>query len=250
MLINSEKPKNSSNHLIWLVIAIVILLGVKVLLNGNGGSMKGFLKGKEKAKEAPTKLSSTLYTENLLTDTINRVYKNDRLSLYLNNEMGMPTLMAVYKDSISELERNGRFLVFLYLKDPTEWRSINKKYDHILLTKEKIEPYTKTINKTNYFIFKFGLEHPYFDLKNLKELEFVRHTRAFGRFEEVQINSDSLPQPYPISNSLETIDIDLSQANYSKIGDKRDEALVSGVLMTADDDFVAAGKYRVEGKII
>jgi len=214
MLINSEKPKNRSNHLIWLVIAIVTLLGFKVFLNGNADIIKGFFGDKEKAKEAPTQLFSTLYTENLLTDTINKVYEKDRISLYLNNEMGIPTIMAVYKDSLSEMERNGRFLAFLYLKDPSEWRSVNKKWDHILLTKEKIEPVVKTIDTTTYHIFKFGLEHPYFDIKNLKELEFVRHTRAFGRFEEVLINPDSLPHPYPITNSLETIDIGLSQAKY------------------------------------
>ncbi|MBT8183343.1 MAG: hypothetical protein KJN76_00770, partial [Eudoraea sp.] len=242
MLIQSKAPRNRNKIVLWSAIAILLLLALNAIIQNKGDGLKNILGGKNNTPAAgdKTEVASLLYTEDLLTDTVNRVYQRENLTLYLNNELGAPTLMAVYKDSLSELEENGRFLVFLYLKDPSKWRSVNKKWDHILLTKEQLIPITKVVDNTPHYIFKFRLEHPYFNIENLKELEFVRHTREFGRFEEVRINPDSVGLIYPISNTLDKLQISVSKKRMQKITDKRNHALESGILITNDDDFVNA----------
>lgn len=242
MLINSKDDNNKTGLVVGAIIVILALLGFQLVSSSEDNVFSDLVSKKDKKTSIQdrTRLSSSLYTEDLLSSDQNKIYERANFSLYLNQELGTPTLMAVYSDSLSELEKNGRFLTFLYLKDPSEWRSVNKKYDHILLTKESLTPVKKILNGREFYIFKFRLDHPYFTIDNLEKLEFVRHTRAFGRFEEAIVPADSLGQIHPVGIPLEELTIKISQKRLDKIAAKRAEALESGVLMTSDDDFVKA----------
>lgn len=242
MLINSKENRNRTGLVIGAVFIILALLGFQLATSSEQNPFTGIFpkKNKKVLPQDATQVSSLLYTDDLLNSEKDKIYERDNFSLYLNLELGTPTLMAVYTGSLTELEENGRFLVFIYLKDPSKWRSINKKYDHILLTKESLTPIVKKLGGKDHYIFKFRLEHPYFAFENLERLEFVRHTRAFGRFEEAIIPADSLGPLYPVGNSLENLTINITQKRLDKIAAKRAEALESGVLMTSDDDFVKA----------
>lgn len=241
MLINSKDSGSSFKWLKWTILLVVLLLLLKFVVLGWGTATSVF-GTKENAGdlETPTRLTSALNIEELFKDKKNQIYKKDNLSLFLNNEFGIPTIMAVYSDSISELERTGRFLAFIYLRDPSEWRRINKQYDHIFLAKETLVPVQMEINDTTRYIFNFGLRHPYFTIDNLKDLVFVRHTREFGRFEEIKFTPDSTHYIYPVSNSLDKLTITVRSKNFKKIRDKRAAALTTGILTTSDDDFVKA----------
>ena len=242
MLINSKDHRSKTGPIIVAIIVIFALLGFQLVTSSKNSSVSSLLSEKEKktSSQDAIELSSQLYTDMLLDSEENKIFKRDNFSLYLNQELGSPTLMAVYADSISELEKNGRFLAFLYLNDPSNWRKANKKFDHIMLVKESLRPIRKVLNGKEFYFFKFRLEHPYFDIDNLERLEFVRHSRAFGRFEEVVISADSLKVLNTISNSLEDLTISINQKRLDKVAAKRAEALESGVLMTSEDDFVKA----------
>lgn len=243
MLVHANK---NSNRTVALVVAVLLFIAL-ALLKLSTESRPGLL-GAEKngAKEsdevdAPVVLSSGLYTEDLLTEeSTNKIHTKDNFSLYLNNELGAPTLMVVYEGSISELERNGGFITFLYLKDPTKWRAVNQRYDHITLRHEKLVPVKKEIDGTSFYIFKFRLEHPHFEFDNLQKLEFVRHDPKLGRFTELFFEKDDLPAPEPVSNTLKNLSVTLKSKAYDKLTRKRNEALESGILISGDDDFVKA----------
>lgn len=248
MLINSKEKNKAGKILVWSVALLFILILVKVFV-----PFEGYLDNNSanhtnlEALEVPSIIRSNLNTEDILGSNKNRIYHRDNLSLYLNNELGTPTIMMVYTDSITELEKNGRFLAFLYLKDPTEWRKMNKNWDHILLTKESLIPVTKELNNRKYYIFKFRLEHPYFDISNLRELEFVRHTKQLGRFETIKFNPEDQDYIYPVHNNLGKLKISLKLSDLQKITKKRNIALKSGILITNDDDFVKA-RIGIKGK--
>jgi len=249
MLIKSKEGTKGRKVLFIAIASFLLLVGIKFFTPLKSGIYESndINKQASTAIETPVNLSSKLYTEDILIAGKNKIYTKDNFSLYLNNELGAPTLMAVYKGEISALEKDGRFLVFLYLKDPSKWRKANQQYDHILLTEEKLIPIIKEIDGKIYNIFKFRLEHPYFDFDNLKKLEFVRHTRQFGRFTELFIEKDSLPSIYPVSNTFKNLEISLKSSALKKITKKRNEALKSGILVSSDDDFVKA-KVAAEGQ--
>ena len=203
MLINTTKNTKSSKMVVLAIVFFLVLALLKLTAESKPElfGIKADSTKKEASIEAAVVLSSKLYTEDLLTSGKNKIYTKDNFSLYLNNELGAPTLMAVYKDSISDLQRNGRFLTFLYLKDPAQWRAVNQRYDHIVLRHEKLVPIKKELVENTFYIFKFRLEHPYFKFDNLKKLEFVRHDPQIGRFTELFFEKDSLPEAYTISNT-------------------------------------------------
>jgi len=248
MLVNAKKKVRGTNVVLLSFALVVFLILLKNFLGANPNLLKGEKKSKDQLSEVetPVALEANLYTD-LLGTAKNKIYEKDRLSLHLNNELGTPTLMAVYTDSLTTLERSGRFLVFLYLKDPAVWRSVNKKWDHILLVKESLTPIEKTVDEKTYYVFNFKLEHPYFTVDNLEKLEFVRHTREFGRFEEATIIKDSSLYIYPVANNLKKFQIAIKSKNHKKISQKRDEAIASGILVTNDDDFVKAS-IALEGE--
>ncbi len=243
MLINSKKNTKKGGIVTLAVICFLMLALLKFIADSKpelfGLSTESTEKVTKKV-EAPSILSSNLYTEDFLTNDKSKIYKKDNFSLYLNNELGAPTLMAVYKDSITDLERNGRFITFLYLKDPTEWRAVNQRYDHIGLRPEKLVPVKKQIEENTYYIFKFRLEHPYFQFDNLKKLEFVRLTPQIGRFTELFFEKDSLPKMRLVTNDLKNLQITLKSKALEKITKKRNKALKSGILVSDDNDFVKA----------
>ena len=239
MLIQN-KERNKNLNLVYLaVIALMGLIIFKINFQSRNDSVNVKMENEEEL-DFPTKIDRNLYTDDLFGKEVNKIHEKDRLSLYLNKEFGVPTIMAVYSDSISDLEKNGRFLVFLHLKDPSEWRAVNKSKDHILLVKESLIPVHKVIDDRDFYIFKFGLEHPYFNLENLKKFQFVRHTREIGNFERVTYVPENLNSIFPVANSLDTLKIRISEKSLNKISAKRDEALESGILITEDSDFVKA----------
>ncbi len=242
MLINTTKNTKSSKMVVLAIVFFLVLALLKLTAESKPElfGIKADSTKKEASIEAAVVLSSKLYTEDLLTSGKNKIYTKDNFSLYLNNELGAPTLMAVYKDSISDLQRNGRFLTFLYLKDPAQWRAVNQRYDHIVLRHEKLVPIKKELVENTFYIFKFRLEHPYFKFDNLKKLEFVRHDPQIGRFTELFFEKDSLPEAYTISNTLGKLRLTLKSSALEKITKKRNKALESGILVSSDDDFVKA----------
>lgn len=256
MLINSKKNTKSGGIVVLAIVFFLVLALFKLIAESKPeffGS-KAESNEKESSVEAPTTLSSKLYIEDLLTGDENKIHSKDNFSLYLNNELGAPTLMAVYKDSISDLERNGRFLSFLYLKDPAKWRAVNQRYDHITLVHESLVPVKKELDDSTFYVFKFRLEHPYFEFDNLQKLEFVRHDRQMGRFTELIFNKDSLPTIHPVANTLGKLQITLKSNALKKLTKKRNKALESGILVSSDDDFVKAkvssnGKETIDASI-
>ncbi len=122
MLIGSKEKKKRGKVLAWSILLLFSLIVLKIIFP----SLKKYLDEKSKDRNGieaivePSIIVSNLNTEDILNSNKNRIFQRDNLSLFLNNELGTPTLMLVYNDSITELERNGRFLAFLYLKDPSE----------------------------------------------------------------------------------------------------------------------------------
>lgn len=223
---------------------ILLLIFLKVSIKNPEVSGKSHKNDESKHElETPVTLNSQLYIEDLLTGNINKnkIFEKDNLSLYLNNELGTPTLLIAYKDSLSEMQRNSRFLTFLYLKNPSEWKKAsNRNLDYIQLAKESMVPIKREFNHRPYYIFKFRLEHPHFNINNLKEIEFLRHTREFGGFEEIRYPLDDNHYVYPVANSLKNLQISVKLKNLEKISRKRAEALKSGILISNDDDYVKA----------
>ncbi len=242
MLIDSKEKSKKQQFILIAIVVFILVIALKWFLEFKTNILSFNSNSTEdlQSVEVPVSIPPKLYTENLLDIDKNKIYQKENLSLYLNNELGTPTLMVMYSDSLTALEKDGRFLAFLYLKDPSEWRAINKKYDHILLTKETLIPIQKVIDDTTRHIFKFRLEHPYFNIENLKKLEFVRHSRAVGRFEEIIFEKDSSHYIYPVSNTLKKLQISVTQSDLDKITRKRNNALKSGVLVTNDTDYVNA----------
>ncbi|MEX0290463.1 MAG: hypothetical protein AB3N14_15265 [Flavobacteriaceae bacterium] len=242
MLINAKEKSNKNSIVLFALLALMALLVFKLFSSGKDDNTSEAFSLTEKNDPGgdPTKLNASIFTEDLISGGKNKVFERDNFSLFFNNELGTPTFMAVYSGSITDLELNGRFLALLHLKDPKEWLAVNKRRKHITLAKETIAPYQRIVNDTLRYIFKFRLEHPYFDMDNLKEVEFIRHSRVLGRFEEVKLQPHELGAYEAVSNGLESLRIVVSEKNLNKIRAKRNDALKSGILVTEDSDLVKA----------
>ncbi|WP_421810424.1 hypothetical protein [Flagellimonas sp.] len=251
MLISSKK---TGSYKITILSALV-LTAILLLLSASSKNWEGDLFGKSNSNEpnssveTPTLIKPGPHLDDQLVSGENRIFQKDNLSLFLNNELGIPTLFVVYSDSLSQTQKNSRFLAFLYLKNLEKWKAANNKTDYILLAKETLNPITKQLGNRLYHVFKFQLEHPYFAIDNLKELRFVRHTREFGKSEEAIINLQEIGYSYPnpTRNTLKKFQIFLKAKDFEAISDKRNQALESGFLITTDDDLVK-GKVSADGK--
>ncbi|SFB70300.1 hypothetical protein SAMN04487891_101545 [Flagellimonas taeanensis] len=251
MLVSSKKTSSQKKTIFGALVLLVILL----LLSASSKNWEGNFGGKSKnnepksATETPTIIKPGPHLDDQLVSGENRIFQKDNLSLFLNNDLGIPTLFVVYSDSLSQTQKNSRFLAFLYLKRLEEWKAANNKTDYILLAKESLIPITKQLGNRLYYVFKFQLEHPYFEINNLKKIEFVRHTREFGRSEEAIVNLEEIgfTYPNPSQNTLKNFQISLQAKEFEKITVKRNQALESGILITTDDDLVK-GDISTDGK--
>ncbi|GAB5473195.1 MAG: CotH kinase family protein [Maribacter sp.] len=244
MLLHSKDTtkKSKTPLVVSLVILFLLAAVLKITLTAQP-DLFGMDKKGQKAEEhtaTPVDLLSDVPLDELLTSKKNQIASQDNFALYLNNELGAATLTAVYADSISKVEREGRFVVRLHLKDPSEWRKANQQKDYISLVKQQLKPIKKVIAERPYYVFRFPLKHPYFQFENLKRLQLIRDTREFGRFMVVSAERDSLPLIRPVSNGFKKLRLSLKSKAFEKIAKKRDEAVQSGVLISEDTDFVKA----------
>lgn len=247
MLINSNEKNGKNRSILIAFLLLFSLLLLKIFIPSKNNASPSISIDRNQEVEMPVILDKTLFNEDLQALEKNKIYEKDNTSIYLNNNYGTPTLMLIYKGAISELQKTGRFLTFIHLKDPSAWRAINKKYDHILLTEEYLIPIQQKINGASSYIFQIKLEHPYFDIDNLRALEFVRHTKAIGRFEEMKFVKDSSHYIYPISNTLKKLQLSIKSSAFEKITNKRNIAVSSGILVTDDSDYVKA-KVAADGQ--
>lgn len=251
MLIHSKD--NTKGRKTRLVISLVLLFLLALFLkttiaakpNLFGMNKKGEKEGER--NNVPVNLTSNLHLEELLASDKNRIASEGNFSLYLNNELGAAALTAVYADSITALERDGRFVVRLHLIDTTEWRKANQQKNYISLVKQGLKPIKKEVGEHTYYVFRFPLKHPYFSFENLKRLQLIRDTREFGRFMVLSADRDSLPFINPVSNSFKNIKLTLKSDDFEKLSQKRNEAVKSGVLISNDTDYVKA-KVSADGQ--
>ncbi|WP_209401169.1 hypothetical protein [Pseudozobellia sp. WGM2] len=251
MLIHSKEKYRGGKIIAVITLIVILLVLLKILAQSNSKIFDSASTEKDEQKviNTPTVLNSLVAKEQISNKT-NEIYNSDTFSLYLLDHFGVPYLLIDYPKELSTQQRTGGFYVFLFLKDPYDWKKVNKRHDHIILHKKSLTPFEIEIADEKHSVFKFPLTHSHFDFENLKAIEFVRQTEVTGRFEEAKITVHPDLLIKQKTTALSTLQIALKSKDLTKITSKRNKALESGILVTNDDDFVKADISTLEQKNI
>ena len=213
-----------------LIVGIILLLSV-VYIFTSSKSISTAAKDKSAKKdiERPTVVYRGYSYSDIVSDTINSLYSDDQVSVYLNREFNAPFLLYVYRDSLNERQRSDRFYLHVYKRDTV----YNEKGKRKFLNMDfNAEPSKMSVDGKEYYMFKKFLEH---DSLNLKDIDYI-NTGRFKRGESVSLSLSELriidTLGIEITNNLPRLNIRLKQKDYQKIIRKRDEAVANGVLIS------------------
>ncbi|SHG58930.1 hypothetical protein [Flagellimonas flava] len=239
-----KKVKNSRNRILAASLVLVSLLLVGLIVKKNEAPNKNSnAKGKLDI-EAPTTVVGKYSIYDMIKNDVNKVHSDSIISLYFNTSFGVPKLYYVYKDSLTYKERTDRFFLHVYPKEPNTLLTL-QKHNFVNLDFSDPNPIELNIDGDKFFMFKRVFIHEELgDFLALDNIDFINTGRYVGgqgrSYEASGVKLKNLT-PINITNSLEKLTISLSQKNYDKIKQRRDEALKSRVLVKKDDDFVKAG---------
>ena len=232
--------KNNNGSIILLLLALLLLVLLYLAGQTSSGSNEIGVKDKKSDLETPTKIYRGYNYLDIIRDSINRVYKDSTISIYLNKELNTPFLMYVYKDSLSERQTTDRFYLHVYLKDTLALREApNKKAIGLDFSGKPIK---LSLQGTDYYVFKRFLVDDFLNINNVSYINTGRFSRGRGRsfsIENMTI-TNVLPLAEEVSNNFDKLIFTIKEKDFDKIIRKRDEALENGVLVTGEDDLVKA----------
>ena len=242
MLLSKKK-----NNMPIVPVAISLVVLSLFYLSGFSSSSKlkkGMKNGALSDLEVPTQVLYRSTDSEIIKSKRNPVYVDSVVSIFFNTELGQPFLLYVYKDVLSEEQKNDRFFLHVYLKDFERIKDTPQK--SFLNLDFSSEPTALNIDGERYFVFRKYLKHEFLDPKNIKYIKTGRFNREKGRSLSVDsINIDGIVNRQRPS-SLEKLTISISNKDFQNIVRKRDEALANGILVTTDDDLYKA-KVSLDG---
>jgi len=245
MLLKESKKSIFSKPNVKVIVAIAVLLGLLFTLKMINSEYK-FTSVIKDTTETPAFFQNAANLEESIKKQTNRVYEDKNLSIYTLKENNIPILAYVYKSPLSNAEKNNKFYLHIYFKNDSLIRLKRQKaFLNLDFTPQSHRAINLTIGETEYVAFKRPLRSflfesntvPYDKIKSIKtgRLHKGKRTKAI---ENLILTYTA---PIKIQNTkFENLALTISKKSYDKIRRKRDSAVIRGVLISRDEDFVKA----------
>ncbi|MGY8885563.1 MAG: hypothetical protein ACKVGT_01990 [Flavobacteriales bacterium] len=244
-----SKKKKSVIYLILALLVILTLLFTKYSLNESHpiGPIDTTLD-----LENTTEILSLNGYRDLVEKDEHQIYKDGSLSIYLVKEYGTPYIIYVYKGTLTQRERDDRFFLHVYLKDSLKF--VDRNLDPFLnLDFQANGNFTMQDNGgVENYIFKKQLIHDNYigrivQFEDIDSINTGRFLPKIGRSKGIEGLKPNLNASVEISSDLDHIKLFISDKNFKKIQQKRDDAIVNRVLLTSEEDLVKA-KVTINGQ--
>ena len=238
MKIKNNKVNYKSFFLISIALLILFLLSFGFKQRENN---KKSIKAQKKEKldlETKTIIDTENSIINVIKEDIGIIHKDKICTIHLFKELGTPTILYVYRDSLSLEQLTDRFYLQVHLKNPTLWNSENNKA--FIPLDFNARPKEIVIGDKKFFTFKKEFTHEYLDLGNVKHISTGRFKAGRGKsysLGKIKIHNDFHIES---ENTLNTISISIKNNEFEKIKAKRLEAFHNRILITEEGDLVDA----------
>ncbi|MCW5515377.1 right-handed parallel beta-helix repeat-containing protein [Muriicola sp. Z0-33] len=234
MKIGSNKRDFFKILLPFSLLIPVILFSVQMAYDTSDKNVEA----KKKETTAATVLFNTSSLEEMLTKGLNQIHRDSVCTMFINNELGTPHLYYVYNDSLSPEIMSDRTYLHVYLKeDPGQQESDKVNFINLDFTRKLKELYVDNIK---YYTHKIPLVHKDLDIDKIAHVNTGRFTKGKGKsYEAIDIVPGKIT-PYEIGLGFKELIISIKEKELNKIKRKRAEALVDGILVSEDDDWVKA----------
>jgi hypothetical protein len=201
---------------------------------------------KEKIQlETPTKISYDDIYVKMITEGKQAIYTDSVMSIYTTKEYGIPKLVYVYRNELTEPQKNDNFYLHVFLKSDSLFKQPQKSTFLSLNFKPQQEAEVLEIDGRHFYLFKKTLSHPNYlgDLIQTRDISHIntgRLTPGGGRSKQANNLKMNDTMVVHIQNNLDVISISISEQNFNKIRKKRNAAVKNGVLLTSENDLVPA----------
>ena len=179
MKIKNNKVNYKSFFLISIALLILFLLSFGFKQRENN---KKSIKAQKKEKldlETKTIIDTENSIINVIKEDIGIIHKDKICTIHLFKELGTPTILYVYRDSLSLEQLTDRFYLQVHLKNPTLWNSENNKA--FIPLDFNARPKEIVIGDKKFFTFKKEFTHEYLDLGNVKHISTGRFKAGRGK---------------------------------------------------------------------
>ncbi len=230
--------RKRTNRPLIVGVLLVLALSAFYLMASSNGKLNG--KSKKATEKKDLNIPTTVYRGynygDVIRNGLNKVYSDSTVSLYFHKELGVPFLMYVYRDSLTERQLNDKFYLHVYLKDSLTLKDeANKKFINLDFRGQAIE---LGIADRKHYIFKKFLAHNLLDLGNVSQINTGRFARGSGKSLSIEgIKLDTI-KGVEVSNNLSNLTISVKEKDFEKIVSKRNNALQNGILVTEEEDLV------------
>lgn len=242
-----KEPKGSifSKPNVIVILAFVALLALLFLLKFTNVEYD-FSSKNEDSTDTPTYFQSTSNIRENVENNINRIYEDDRLSIYTLKENQVPLLAYVYKGPLTEEEKNDKFFLHIFFhNDSLVLAKFKKPFLNLDFTPQSHPAINFAIANEEFTAFKRPLKSSLFN-DNIVPFNKIKSINT-GRFhvdKRTKVIKNiivSFTTPIEIENTeFHNLTLTISKKSYEKIRAKRDSAVARGVLITGDSDFVKA----------
>lgn len=235
------KQSSSAKQNLAIAAAIAGVVLITVLLWNTGRMGANLPQASQAVSEinTPTVLEG-LSLDNLLETKKYSIYDDDELTIYIaKSPVGNPKLIYSYSEKPEGRNLTDNFFVHIYVKDSTKLVGTSTFANVDFVQK----PIAVPVNGDLQYVFQKDLvSGSYTDrvipISDIAYINTGRYQSKEGRSLSLKnLMLDFEDSPF-LSTGLQKLHITTSRKNYSKIKDKRNEALKVKLLTTADGDLV------------
>lgn len=234
---SSQKVKIST----LVAVIVVLLLSFMILLNTS--SETSYLTSNTDHKETSdierrTVLKAVPFTDIFKTSDY-EIYSDKNVAIYLANTASIPKLIYKYKSKPEGRKLTDNFFIHVYVKDSTKLKG-EARFANVDFTQT---PEIIKTDETIYYIFQKDLvsssyTESYIPIENIAYINTGRFKPKVGRSLDIRkLTLDNIPEDI-ISTGLEKLHFAIDQKAFTKIKEKRDDALSKGILISEDEDIV------------
>lgn len=238
---NIKKTNTKKSTLFLIVIAIALLSSLGLLLTQKQPDKKEHkVTQKKHGTEVVTAAVKNYGIQDILKNQKSIIHRDSIFSIHFDQINGIPKLLYVYKDSLTQRQRYDKFFVHVVPKNKNELLKIHP-YIYINLDFYASKPEEYMVNNTKHYVFQREFTHP--TLNNFLKIENVEFFNT-GRFDDTgrsyQVENISFKNIIPSDSTykIPRLKIELKSQNFEKIKQHRNRALQSQILTKTEDDIV------------
>lgn len=244
MRIKRSDKRKRGLQVFYILSPLILIVGV-LLLRDYELAHNAKIAEESIPLETPTKISYDDIYVKMIADDKQAIYIDSVMSIYTTKEYGIPKLVYVYRNELTEQQENDNFYLHVFLKSDSLFKQPQKStFLNLNFTpQEGAEVFE--IDGHSLYLFKQTLSHPNYvgELIQTRDISHINTGRlrpGVGRSKQANNLKVDDSLVVNIQNDMDVISILISEKNFNKIREKRNSAVQNGILLTGEDDLISA----------